>query len=105
LAHHRDFEKVRWQDEGTVTFRTVEPGGVDDDVWHVDCEVKLNPAGRITRVRSVTGDIRRVVVGVTMRCQFDRLEVHEFRAFPDAGPDAPLPSGDWVVFCERTSPG
>jgi hypothetical protein len=104
-ARVREIEKVRWQD-GTVTFRTVEFRGDDDDGWDVDCEVELNPPGRITRVSTaVSGTGRaRFVVGATMCCQFDRTDDREFRAFPDAGPEVPLPSGKKLSFRERKSP-
>jgi hypothetical protein len=95
-ANVRKIDKVRWQ-EGTVTFRTVKPGHDDESGQYVDCEVELNPTGRITQVRSTTGDTRRVVVGATMRCRHDRLE-NGLVAFPDAEPDAPLPAGKILRF-------
>jgi hypothetical protein len=90
--------KVRWQ-EGTVTFRTVEPGEHTEYGWRVDCEVELNPTGRITWVhteKEIWGSAlqeKRLVVGATMRCLIDRTEIVAFRAFPWAKPDGdPLPS-------------
>jgi hypothetical protein len=38
--------------KGTVTFRTVEPGEHTQYGWRVDCEVELNPTGRITWVHT-----------------------------------------------------
>ena len=100
----RKIEKVRWQ-EGTVTFRTVEPGNRTEDGWYVDCEVELNPTGRITRVYGCIGYLgrKRLVVGATMRCLIDRTEAVALRAFPWAEPDAPLPSGDDLLFFEGKS--
>jgi hypothetical protein len=90
--------KVRWQ-EGTVTFRTVEPGEQTEYGRRVDCEVELNPTGRITWVhteKEIWGSAlqeKRLVVGATMRCLIDRSEIVAFRAFPWARPDGdPLPS-------------
>ena len=42
----RVIDKVRWQD-GTVTFRTVEPGDVGESGQRVDCEVELKPTARV----------------------------------------------------------
>jgi hypothetical protein len=109
LKDLRNIEKVRWQ-EGTVTFRTVEPGKVDDEIGkqRVFCEVELNPTTRITRVRTSVEplDIRRLVIGATMRCLIDRLDIDiALRAFPDAQPDAPLPSGRELQFYEEKAKG
>lgn len=119
VADDRKIEKVRWQ-EGTVTFRTVEPGRETDYGPYYDCEVELNPTGRITWVhtdKEVWGleerRRKRLVVGATMRCLIDRTEVVALRAFPWAEPDAPLPSsrrsaawwtsGDKLLFLEGKS--
>jgi hypothetical protein len=98
-AIRRQLKDVRWQ-EGTVTFRTVEPGFVGESGQRVDCEVELNPTGRITRVYTMVGpiDTQRLVVGATMRCLIDRYEFTVLRAFPYAQPDAPLPSGRELKF-------
>jgi hypothetical protein len=47
-------DKVQRQD-GTVTFRAVEPGGVDESGQRVDCEVELSPQRHITRVYPTVG--------------------------------------------------
>jgi hypothetical protein len=98
-AIRRKVGKDRWQ-HGTVTFRTVEPGFVGESGQRVDCEVELNPTGRITRVYTMVGplDTQRLVVGATMRCLIDRFEFIVLRAFPYAQPDAPLPSGRELKF-------
>ncbi len=96
----RLIDKVRWQD-GTVTFRTVEPGDVGENGQRVVCEVELNPPPRAARVATTVGplDVERLVVGATMRCQFDRAEFPVvLRAFPYAASDAPLPSGRALAF-------
>ena len=95
----RKVRKDRWQ-EGTVTLRTVEPGFVGESGQRVDCEVALNPIGRITRAYTMAGpmDTQRLVVGATMRCLIDRYEFIVLRAFPYAQPDAPLPSGRELKF-------
>ncbi len=103
----RSIEKVRWQD-GTVTFRTVEPGDVDESGQRVDCEVELNPPRNFTRVYTTVGplDAERIVVGATMRCLIDRMEtLIALRAFPYAQPDAPLPSGRALKFFRAVSSG
>jgi hypothetical protein len=98
----RKVAKVRWQ-EGTVTFRTVEP--VENDIdygWCVDCEVELNPTGRITWVHveraSISGFAlqEQLVVGATMRCLIDRMENVAFRAFPSTAPDGVPLSSNWT---------
>ena len=118
-AMFRKIAKVRWQ-EGTVTFRTVEPGEHTEYGWRVDCEVELNPTGRITWVhtaKEIWGSAlqeKRLVVGATMRCLIDRTGRSAFRAFPWAKPDGdPLPrsrrsaawwtSGDKWLFREGKS--
>jgi hypothetical protein len=109
LKDLRNIEKVRWQ-EGTVTFRTVELGKQTEDGWYVECQVELNPTGRIIQVYAdVTPlHIRRVVIGATMRCLIDRTEEVAFRAFPYAKTDAPLASDNQLdnklVFREGKSP-
>jgi hypothetical protein len=97
-AMFRKIAKVRWQ-EGTVTFRRVEAGEHTEYGWRVDCEVELNPTGRITWVhteKEIWGSAlqeKRLVVGATMRCLIDRTEIVAFRAYPWAKPDGdPLPS-------------
>jgi hypothetical protein len=110
---HRKVEKVRWL-EGTVTFRTVEPGAnyegsQGDSDRYYDCEVELTPTGRITWVHADNVFGRRettrkgIVVGATMRCLIDRTEQVAFRAFPWAEPHAPLPSGKKLLFLEGKS--
>jgi hypothetical protein len=105
---YRRIEKVRWQ-EGTVTFRRVEPGAHyryhRGDSWrYYDCEVELNPTGRITWVHmdikfwGTATARKKIVVGATMRCLVDRTHEVAFRAFPWAEPDAPLPSGKKLLF-------
>jgi hypothetical protein len=108
----RRIKKVRWQD-GTVTFRTVEPGEVGETGQRVYCEVELNPAARVVyeveqnpmarfaRVFTTVGplDTERLVVGATMRCIFDRIESpFLLRAFPYAELNAPLPTGRELKF-------
>jgi hypothetical protein len=92
--------KVRWQD-GTITFRTVEPGDVSEHGQRVVCEVELMPPPRSARVTAVVGplDVARLVVGATMRCRLDRAEVAVVvRAYPYATPYDPLPSGRALAF-------
>lgn len=90
--------KVRWV-EGTVTFRTVEPGETSEDGQYVTCRVDLRPPSNITRVATRIGplDAERLALGGKMRCRIDRLETVKFlRVFPYAPPDAPLPYGhEW----------
>ena len=108
----RRIEKVRWQD-GTVTFRTVEPGDVEEHGQRVTCDVEinpkprmvyeadLNPTTRAARVFATVGplDTERLVVGATMRCIIDRIEFpFVLRAFPYAEPNATLPSGRELTF-------
>ncbi len=106
----RSIEKVRWQD-GTVTFRTVEPGDVDDSGQRVDCDVcdvQLSPQRPFTRVYTTVGplDAERIVVGAAMRCLIDRMEtLIALRAFAYARPDAPLPSGRELKFFRAVSSG
>ena len=112
----RRVDKVRWQD-GTVTFRTVEPGSVGESGQHVACEVELkptarvvydatlNPTARIARVSATVGplDTERLIVGATMRCLIDGLDSGKLlRAFPYAEPNAPLPSGRELKFQKAT---
>lgn len=102
IASHRlrVLDKVRWQD-GTVTFRTIEPRNVDESGQSVVCDVELNPPLRVVRVATTVGplDAERLVVGATMRCQVDRLDFPVLlRAFPYAAPDAPLPAGRELAF-------
>ena len=92
--------KVRWV-EGTVTFRSVEPGEMGEDGQHVECRVVLNPPSSITRVATRVGplDAERLALGGKMRCRIDRLETLRFlRVFPYAPPDAPLPYGRELKF-------
>jgi hypothetical protein len=92
--------KVRWV-EGTVTFRTVEPGETSEDGQYVECRVVLNPPSSITRVATRIGplDAERLALGGKMRCRIDRLETFRFlRVFPYAPPDAPLPYGRELKF-------
>ena len=108
----RRIDKVRWQD-GTVTFRTVEPGDVEEDGQRVTCDVEINPTPRVVyetdlnpttrtaRVYTTVGplDTERLVVGATMRCIIDRIEFpFVLRAFPYAEPNATLPSGRELKF-------
>jgi hypothetical protein len=75
---------------------------------YVDCEVELNPTGRITWVHTTIGSLparRALVVGATMLCEFDRMEEVVGRAFPYAEPDTGLPSGNWLILREGKSPG
>jgi hypothetical protein len=105
-ARFRTIDEVRWQ-EGTVTFRTVEPGKVDEEFGQVRfvCEIELNPTARITRVRTSFAPPvpKRLVVGKTMRCLIDRLDIDiNLRVFPwVAKADAPLPSGRELQFYEE----
>ena len=92
--------EVRWA-EGTVTFLTVEPGGLSEDGQYVECRVRLNPPSDITRVATQVGplDAERLAVGGTMRCLIDRNDGFKpLRVFPYAAPDAPLPSGRVLKF-------
>lgn len=103
----RSIEKVRWQD-GTVTFRTVEPGNVGESGQRVDCEVELRPLQSFTRVYTTVGplDAERIAVGATMRCLIDRMEtLIALRAFPYAQPDVALPSGRELKFFRAISSG
>ena len=103
----RSIEKVRWQD-GTVTFRTVEPGDVGESGQRVDCEVDLSPQQSFTRIYTTVGplDAERIAVGATMRCLIDRMEtLIALRAFPYAQPDATLPSGRELKFFRAISSG
>ena len=61
----RSIERARWQD-GTVTFRTVEPGNVGESGQRVDCEVELSPLQSFTRVYKKVGplDAERIAVEV-----------------------------------------
>ena len=95
----RRAEKDRWH-EGTITLRTVEPGPVGESGQRVDCEVALNPTGRITRAYTIAGplDTSWLVVDATLRCLIDRYEFIVVRAFPYAQPDASLPSGRELKF-------
>jgi hypothetical protein len=105
-ARFRTIDEVRWQ-EGTVTFRTVEPGKVDKEFGRVrfSCEVELNPTARIARVGTwiVPPGPKRLVVGKTMRCLIDRVDIDvSLRVFPwVAAWDAPLPSGRELLFYEE----
>lgn len=92
--------KVRWLD-GTVTFRTVEPGTVGDDGQYVVCQVTLRPYTHITRVATTVGplDAQHLVVGATMRCLIDRNDTFRMlRVFPYASPEHALPSGRVLKF-------
>jgi hypothetical protein len=103
----RSIEKVRWQD-GTITFRTVEPGNVGESGQRVDCEIELSPQQSFTRVYTTVGplDAERIVVGATMRCLIDRMEtLIALRAFPYAQPGAALPSGRELKFFRAISSG
>jgi hypothetical protein len=96
----RSLEKVRWQ-EGTVVFRTVEPGDVGESGQRVDCEVELNPQQSFTRIYTTVGplDAERIAVGASMRCLIDRMQtLIALRAFPYAQPGATLPSGRELKF-------
>jgi hypothetical protein len=119
----RRTDKVRWQD-GTVTFRTAEHGQKGQfhgqGFPYVICDVEINATPRVTdeadpnptthtaRVswsKSKAWDqtnVKGVVVGATMRCLFDRLDGGfggpVLRAFPQAGPNAALPSGPEIKF-------
>jgi len=92
--------KIRWLD-GTVTFRSVEPGEVGDDGQYVVCRVTLRPPVDITRVATTVGplDAQHLAVGGTMRCLIDRTNsFNVLRVFPYAQPDAKLPSGRMLKF-------
>ncbi|MCP9276934.1 hypothetical protein [Mycolicibacterium arenosum] len=71
-VRERKIAKSRWQ-VGTVTFRTVEPGRVDEYGQEVVCEVTVNPTAPITRVAATIGllDTQWLVVGATTRCVAD----------------------------------
>ena len=93
-------DKVRWQ-EGTVAFRTVEPGDVGEDGQLVTCRVTVRPPANISRVATMVGpmDAERLVVGATMRCLIDRMDgMTPLRVFPYARPEAVLPSGRVLKF-------
>ena len=103
----RRLEKVRWQD-GTVVFRTVEPGNVGESGQRVDCDVELSPQQSFSRIYTTVGplDAERIAVGATMRCLIDRMEtLIALRAFPYAQPDATLPSGRELKFFRALSSG
>ena len=103
----RSLEKVRWQD-GTVVFRTVEPGNVGESGQRVDCDVELSPQQSFSRIYTTVGplDAERIAVGATMRCLIDRMEtLIALRAFPYAQPDATLPSGRELKFFRALSSG
>ena len=92
--------KVRWV-EGTVNFRTVEPGDVGENGQHIACRVDLNPPSDITRVATQVGplDAERLALGGTMRCLIDRLETFRFlHVYPYAPHDARLPYGRVLKF-------
>ena len=92
--------KVRWLD-GTVTFRTVEPGTVGDDGQYVVCQVTLRPSTHITRVATTVGpmDAQHLVVGATMRCLIDRNgSFRVLRVFPYAKAEHALPTGRVLKF-------
>lgn len=99
---HRQYliAKVRWLD-GTVTFRTVEPGGVGEDGQYVVCQITLRPPTNLTRVATTIGplDAQHLVVGATMRCLIDRADGFKvLRVYPYAKPDTALPSGRMLQF-------
>jgi len=92
--------KVRWL-AGTVTFRTVEPGGTGEDGQYVVCQVTVRPPTNITKVSTTVGplDAQQLVAGATMRCLIDRNDGFKpLRVFPYAKPDAALPSGRVLKF-------
>jgi hypothetical protein len=100
LHRRRLVDKVRWQ-EGTVAFRTVEPGDVGEDGQLVTCRVTVRPPANISRVATMVGpmDAERLVVGATMRCLIDRMDgLAPLRVFPYARPEAVLPSGRVLKF-------
>jgi hypothetical protein len=95
-ADNRKVEKIRWR-EGTVTFRRVKIRRyLGEDGWDLDCQVELNPTGRITWVNTTfhasppaahfTLEMRGIVVGATMRCLIDRTERVVFRVYPSSTP-------------------
>jgi uncharacterized membrane protein YfcA len=91
---------VRWLD-GTVTFHTVEPGGMTEDGQYVVCRVTTHPPTDITRVGTTIGilDAQHLAVGGTMRCLIDRNDgFNPLRVFPYAQPGSPLPSGRELTF-------
>jgi hypothetical protein len=100
---HRQYliAKVRWLD-GTVTFRTVEPGGVGEDGQYVVCQIMLRPpTNNLTRVATTIGplDAQHLVVGATMRCLIDRADGFKvLRVYPYAKSDTTLPSGRMLQF-------
>jgi hypothetical protein len=96
----RSIEKVRWR-EGTITFRTVEPGPVHENGQQVVCEVEVSPPPYVLRMATTVGpmDIQRLIVGATMRCRIDRVGLPiVLRAYPYAEADAALPSGRELGF-------
>jgi hypothetical protein len=112
MPWRRRIDNVRWLD-GTVVFRTVEPGSMGESGQRVVCQIELkptarvvyeaalNPTARIARVSTTVGpmDTQRLVVGATMRCLIDRIDTRiVLRAFPYAEPNAPLPSGRELKF-------
>lgn len=100
---HRQYliAKVRWLD-GTVTFHSVEPGGVGEDGQYVVCQIALRPpTNHLTRVATTIGplDAQHLVVGATMRCLIDRADGFKvLKVFPYAKPDTTLPSGRMLQF-------
>jgi uncharacterized membrane protein len=93
-------DKVRWVD-GTVTFRSVEPGDTSEDGQYVECRVDVNPPADITRVATRVGplDAERLSVGGTMRCLIDRYSrINVLRVYPYATPGTQLPSGHVLKF-------
>jgi hypothetical protein len=96
----RSIEKVRWR-EGTITFRTIEPGHVHEDGQDVVCEVEVSPPPYVLRMATTVGpmDVQRLVVGATMRCRIDRTGLPiVLRAYPYAEPGAELPAGRELGF-------
>jgi len=92
--------KVRWVD-GTVTFRSVEPGDVGENGQYVLCRVDVNPPADITHVATQVGplDAERISIGGTMRCLIDRYNgIHVLRVYPYATPETQLPSGRVLKF-------
>ncbi len=100
---HRQYliAKVRWLD-GTVTFHTVEPGGVGEDGQYVVCQIALRPpTNHLTRGRrrsdrwtlSTWSSVppcaaSSTVPTVSRCCAFD----------PYAKPDTAIPSGRMLQF-------
>jgi hypothetical protein len=106
-ARGRKLANLRWT-EGIVTFRSVEPGDVDEYGQRVVCEVQAGSTARVLRVAAKVGplDTQRLVAGATMRCLLDPTDQPRgmvLRVFPYAAPGAPLPAGRELKFSGTTA--